>query len=106
MRGLGSDVTQIEMAPRIMIREDDEVSALVQASLEADGVKVLTGHKALSCGVTDGEKWIEVEHEGKTRRIAFDEMIAAVGRAPRLKGLRAGRAGDQDGPGGRDERVS
>lgn len=84
---LGSLVTQIEMAPRIMIREDAEVSALVQASLEADGVKVLTGHKALSCGVTDGEKWIEVEHEGKTQRIAFDEMIAAVGRAPRLKGF-------------------
>lgn len=84
---LGSGVTQIEMAPRIMIREDAEVSALVQASLEADGVKVLTGHKALACGITDGEKWIEVEHEGKTRRIAFDEMIAAVGRAPRLKGF-------------------
>ncbi len=84
---LGSHVTQIEMAPRIMIREDAEVSALVQASLEADGVRVLTGHKALACGVTDGEKWIEVEHQGQTRRIAFDEMIAAVGRTPRLTGF-------------------
>jgi pyruvate/2-oxoglutarate dehydrogenase complex dihydrolipoamide dehydrogenase (E3) component/uncharacterized membrane protein YdjX (TVP38/TMEM64 family) len=84
---LGSSVTQIEMAPRIMIREDEEVSALVKASLEADGVKVLTGHKALSCGVTGGEKWIEVEHDGEKRRIAFDEMIAAVGRSPRLKGF-------------------
>lgn len=84
---LGSDVTQIEMAPRIMIREDEEVSALVRASLESDGVTVLTGHKALSCGVTNGEKWIEVEHDGQTRRIAFDEMIAAVGRAPRLTGF-------------------
>lgn len=84
---LGSDVTQIEMAPRIMIREDAEVSALVQASLQADGVTVLTGHKALACGITDGEKWIEVEHAGTTRRIAFDELIAAVGRAPRLGGF-------------------
>lgn len=84
---LGSDVTQIEMAPRIMIREDEEVSALVRVSLESDGVTVLTGHKALSCGVTDGEKWIEVEHDGQMRRIAFDEMIAAVGRAPRLTGF-------------------
>lgn len=84
---LGSEVTQVEMAPRIMIREDEEVSALVKASLEADGVKVLTGHKALACGVTDGEKWIEVEHEGATLRIGFDELIAAVGRAPRLKGF-------------------
>ncbi|MFZ5749712.1 MAG: FAD-dependent oxidoreductase [Pseudomonadota bacterium] len=84
---LGSSVTQIEMAPRILIREDEEVSALVKASLEADGVTVLTGHTALACGVTDGEKWIEVEHQGRTRRIGFDEMIAAVGRAPRLTGF-------------------
>lgn len=84
---LGSAVTQIEMAPRIMIREDEDVSALIQASLKADGVTVLTSHKALSCGVTDGEKWIEVEHQGETRRIVFDEMIAAVGRTPRLTGF-------------------
>jgi pyruvate/2-oxoglutarate dehydrogenase complex dihydrolipoamide dehydrogenase (E3) component/uncharacterized membrane protein YdjX (TVP38/TMEM64 family) len=82
---LGSQVTQIEMAPRIMGREDPEVSALVQAALERDGVTVLTGHKALACGVTDGEKWIEVDHQGQTRRIAFDDIIAAVGRSPRLQ---------------------
>jgi pyruvate/2-oxoglutarate dehydrogenase complex dihydrolipoamide dehydrogenase (E3) component len=75
------------MAPRIMIREDEEVSALVKGSLEADGVKVLTRHKALSCGVTDGRKWLEVEHQGQTRRIEFDDMIVAVGRAPRLNGF-------------------
>ncbi len=84
---LGSSVTQLEMAPRIMGREDEEVSRMVQASLERDGVTVLTGHKALSCGATDGEKWIEVEHEGARRRIMFDELIAAVGRAPRLGGF-------------------
>ncbi len=84
---LGSQVTLIEMTPRIMIREDEEVSALVQASLSRDGVQVLTGHKALACGVTDGAKWIEVEHDGQKSRIEFDDLIAAVGRAPRLKGF-------------------
>jgi pyruvate/2-oxoglutarate dehydrogenase complex dihydrolipoamide dehydrogenase (E3) component/uncharacterized membrane protein YdjX (TVP38/TMEM64 family) len=84
---LGSQVTQIEMAPRIMIREDEEVSVLAKKSLEADGVTVLTGHKATRCGVTDGEKWIEVEADGATRRIPFDDMIAAVGRSARLKGF-------------------
>ncbi|MGV8988364.1 MAG: dihydrolipoyl dehydrogenase family protein [Cypionkella sp.] len=83
---LGSFVTQIERGPRLMKCEDTEVSAFVQAALERDGVSVLTGHKALACGVTDGEKWIEVEHEDKTSRIIFDDLIAAVGRAPRLKG--------------------
>ena len=84
---LGSAVTQIEMAPRLLVREDEEVSALVRASLEADGVAVLTGHKALACGVTEGERWIEVEHRGEIRRFAFDEIIVAVGRAPRLNGF-------------------
>lgn len=83
---LGSGVTQIEMAPRLMVREDEDAAAEVRASLESDGVEVLTGHKALGCGVSDGKKWIEVEADGETRRIGFDDLIVAVGRAPRLKG--------------------
>jgi len=70
-----------------MIREDEEVSALVKASLEQDGVTVLTDHEAVACGVDAGEKWIEVTQAGETRRIGFDEMIVAVGRAPRLSGF-------------------
>jgi pyruvate/2-oxoglutarate dehydrogenase complex dihydrolipoamide dehydrogenase (E3) component len=46
---LGSQVTQVEMGARILVREDEEVSELAKASLEADGVQVLTGHKALRC---------------------------------------------------------
>ncbi|MGV1046412.1 FAD-dependent oxidoreductase [Limnohabitans sp.] len=46
---LGSHVTQVEMGARIMVREDAEVSELATAALEADGVQVLTGHKALRC---------------------------------------------------------
>ncbi|MEK9617207.1 MAG: FAD-dependent oxidoreductase, partial [Deltaproteobacteria bacterium] len=84
---LGSTVTQIEMAPRIMLREDPEVSEMVQKSLERDGVTVLTNHKAMGCGLTNGEKWIEVEESGEAKRIGFDELIVAVGRAPRLKGF-------------------
>jgi pyruvate/2-oxoglutarate dehydrogenase complex dihydrolipoamide dehydrogenase (E3) component len=75
------------MAPRLMLREDPEVSALVQASLERDGVQVLTGHRALRCGVTDGAKWIELDHAGETRRIGFDALLVAVGRSPRLTGF-------------------
>ena len=82
----GAQVTQVEMAPRIMIREDEEVSALAQASLEADGVAVLTGHKALRCEVVNGEKTLVVEHGGAEQRIAFDQLICAVGRVARLTG--------------------
>ena len=83
---LGSNVTQVEMAPRILIREDEEVSALARAALEADGVSVLTNHKALRCERENSEKHLVVEHEGQTRRIAFDTLVCAVGRSARLKG--------------------
>ena len=83
---LGSQVTQVEMAPRLMIREDEEVSALAKASLEADGVAVLTGHKALRCEVVDGEKTLVVAHGGAEQRIAFDQLLCAVGRVARLTG--------------------
>ncbi|MDD4979508.1 MAG: FAD-dependent oxidoreductase [Gallionella sp.] len=84
---LGSNVTQIEMAPRIMIREDLEVSELARASLTADGVEVLTDHKAVRCEKDGAHKFIVVEHEGESRRIEFDALICAVGRSARLKGF-------------------
>ena len=83
---LGAAVTQIEMGPRIMAREDAEVSELARAALQADGVQVLTGHKALRCERTGDTKAIIVEHAGQERRIEFDAMICAVGRVARLTG--------------------
>ena len=84
---LGSGVTQIEMATRIMIREDIEVSELARDSLSADGVEVLTDHKAIRCEKEGEHKYIVVEHDGETRRIEFDALICAVGRSARLKGF-------------------
>jgi pyruvate/2-oxoglutarate dehydrogenase complex dihydrolipoamide dehydrogenase (E3) component/uncharacterized membrane protein YdjX (TVP38/TMEM64 family) len=83
---LGSQVTQVEMLPRIMMREDEDVSALAQASLERDGVAVLTDHKALRCKREGEEKYIVVEHNGREQRLAFDQLICAVGRSARLEG--------------------
>jgi pyruvate/2-oxoglutarate dehydrogenase complex dihydrolipoamide dehydrogenase (E3) component/uncharacterized membrane protein YdjX (TVP38/TMEM64 family) len=85
---LGSQVTQIEMLPRIMIREDEEVSAFARKALEHDGVTVLTGHKALRCEKRgDGSKAIVVETGGQQRAIEFDVLLCAVGRSARLKGF-------------------
>jgi pyruvate/2-oxoglutarate dehydrogenase complex dihydrolipoamide dehydrogenase (E3) component/uncharacterized membrane protein YdjX (TVP38/TMEM64 family) len=83
---LGSHVTQVEMGTRIMVREDAEVSELAKASLEADGVQVLTGHKALRCELVEGEKTLVVEHAGAEQRIVFDQLLCAVGRVARLQG--------------------
>ena len=83
---LGSVVTQIEMAPRLMLREDSEVSELAREALEHDGVQVLTGHKAVRCEQDGERKFIVVEAQGLERRIEFDQLLCAVGRVARLKG--------------------
>lgn len=83
---LGSHVTQVEMAPRLMLREDEDVSALVRQALAADGVQVLTGHKALRCERVGDSKVLVAEHDGVELRIEFDELICAVGRVARLQG--------------------
>lgn len=83
---LGSAVTQVEMAPRLMGREDPEVSELVATSLRADGVNVLTGHEAVRVEVVDGEKRLIVKRGDEELPIAFDQLLCAVGRSPRVTG--------------------
>ena len=83
---LGSQVTQVEMAPRLMLREDSEVSALVTESLREDGVTVLTGHQAVRAEVVAGEKRLIVKHGEREINLPFDELLCAVGRSPRVIG--------------------
>ncbi len=80
-------VTQVEMAPRLMAREDPEVSELLQRQFEADGVRVLTGHRALRFEQRDSEKWLVAEHEGEEIEIPFDRVLVAVGRKPNVEGF-------------------
>lgn len=84
---LGCQVTQVEMAARLMIREDAEVSALIRERFEAEGVRVLTGHAAKEVVIDSGEKILLCEHQGEQVRIPFDRIIVAVGRKPNVKGF-------------------
>lgn len=83
---LGSRVTQVEMTPRILLREDAEVADLVAASLRADGVELLPGHEAVRAEIVAGEKRLVVRHDGREIAIPFDELLCAVGRSPRVEG--------------------
>jgi len=82
----GAKVTQVEMLPRLMIREDPEVSELVAARFRQEGVDVLLNHKAMRFVVEKGEKTLIAEHEGREVRIPFDAVLVAVGRVANLKG--------------------
>ena len=83
---LGSQVIQVQQAPRVMMREDEEVSDLARKALEADGVQVFTGHKAIRCERNGNNKVLVVEYQGQEQRIEFDILLCAVGRVARLTG--------------------
>ena len=85
---LGAQVTQIEMADRLLLREDAEVSQHVREALQADGVRVLTSHQALRCERQGDEKMLVTMAQGKAQElaIAFDLLVCAVGREARLQG--------------------
>lgn len=76
----GAEVTIIEMLPRILIREDDEVSAFISDRLSEEGVRVLVNHKATAFRESEGRKTIVCEHDGKEIIIEFDEVLLALGR--------------------------
>jgi dihydrolipoamide dehydrogenase len=83
---LGAKVTQVEMLPRILSKEDPEFSDLVAQRFRDEGIDVLVNHKAKQVLVENGEKIVVVEHEGKEKRVACDEILCAVGRAANTQG--------------------
>lgn len=83
---LGSRVTQVEMQPRLMAREDAEFSALVERRFRGDGIEVRTGTRALRIETTDGQPALMVAGPEGESAIPFDRILVAVGRRPRLSG--------------------
>ncbi|AMV70518.1 bifunctional TVP38/TMEM64 family protein/FAD-dependent oxidoreductase [Desulfuromonas carbonis] len=76
----GTRVTQVEMAPRLMGREDDDVAAFIRSRFEAEGVRVVTGHAAKAVEVRDDDKVLVCDHHGERVEIGFDAILVAVGR--------------------------
>lgn len=87
---LGAQVTQVQRQPRLLPREDEDVSALVRQSLEDSGVQVLCEHHTMRCetvlnaGVKEKRLWLECA--GENISLEFDDLIIAVGRTARLDG--------------------
>ena len=82
----GSQVTQVEMLPRLLPREDPEIAEMVMQRFRAEGIDVRVGHRAKEFRLENGKKVLVVEHEGEESRIEFDEVLVAVGRAARTQG--------------------
>ena len=84
---LGVEVTQIEMLPRILLREDPEISEMVQQKFSDEGVQVLTAHTAKRFIKREGKDYLVAENKDGEVEIEFDALIVAVGRSPRSGGF-------------------
>ena len=84
---LGSEVTLVEMAPQILIREDEEVIRLVTDKFQQEGIRVLTNHKAKAFTREHGWQVLVCEADGKEVRIPFDQVIVALGRKANVTGF-------------------
>jgi pyruvate/2-oxoglutarate dehydrogenase complex dihydrolipoamide dehydrogenase (E3) component/uncharacterized membrane protein YdjX (TVP38/TMEM64 family) len=84
---LGSQVTQVEQAPRLLMREDADASDLVTARFRAEGIDLRLNHTAKRIERVAGEKVLIAEHEGGEVRIPFDALLVAVGRQANLTGF-------------------
>ncbi|MGE4233098.1 MAG: dihydrolipoyl dehydrogenase [Bacteriovoracia bacterium] len=83
----GSEVTLVEMAPRILIREDDDVCDFVNEKFKKEGVRLLTSHTAKAFDVAGDVKILVCESNGKEVRVEFDEVLIALGRKANVKGF-------------------
>jgi pyruvate/2-oxoglutarate dehydrogenase complex dihydrolipoamide dehydrogenase (E3) component/uncharacterized membrane protein YdjX (TVP38/TMEM64 family) len=81
---LGSATTVVEALPRLLAREDDEVSEAMRATLTADGVTVITGASVRSFE-QGGQSRLAVLADGQS--VSFDRVVVAVGRRPRTRGF-------------------
>lgn len=83
---LGSRVVLVEMAPRLLVREDPDVSEAVMARFLQDGVDLRVGHTAKEFIIENGEKVLLAEHQAESVKIPFDQALIAIGRAANIQG--------------------
>jgi pyruvate/2-oxoglutarate dehydrogenase complex dihydrolipoamide dehydrogenase (E3) component len=91
-RRFGSDVTIVEVGPRLIPREDEDVSQGVQAFLEREGIDVRLNAKCLSLAQQDGSIVMTLDCEG-SREARGSHLLVATGRRPNTDDLGLDRAG-------------
>lgn len=84
LRRFGSEVTIVEMADRLLPREDPAVGGLIAKALEEDGVALRLGSAAKEVAIADGRRVVQLEAGGE---VAGRELLVAIGRIPRVHGL-------------------
>ncbi len=83
-QNLGSEVTIVEMASRIMAKEDEDVAIEVTKHLEKDGIKILTSTKLEKFSKENNQN---IAHLADGSKLIFDQVLLAIGRRPNTTGF-------------------
>lgn len=91
---LGVKIHIVEMLDRILFREDKEVAAVLEKTLQKEGIDILSGKKAVKFAKSNDLVIVTLEDKnGKKEEISAENVLVAVGRAPNLDGLSLEAAG-------------
>jgi dihydrolipoamide dehydrogenase len=94
-RRFGSEVTLIELLPRLVPNEDDAISAELEKSFKKRGIAVRTGTKVTSAKAGAGGVTIEMQAGDRNESLTVEKLLVATGRGPVTDGLGAAEAGLQ-----------
>jgi dihydrolipoamide dehydrogenase len=83
----GCQVTQVQRASHLLVREDTDVIDIVQAQFEKEGIQLLTNHQAVRVEQRQHDKCLICEHQGQEVVVPFDEILVAVGRVANVSGF-------------------
>lgn len=97
---LGSEVTIIDVAERLLAREDVELSAELTDALRAEGLTVRTGTEVQSVARGEGGKVVRCNGPEGAQELVVDEVLVAIGRQPNVHDLTLENAGVDYGRGG------
>jgi dihydrolipoamide dehydrogenase len=87
-RRFGTEVTIVELLPRLVPNEDEAVSAELEKSFRKQGIKALTGTKVTKAAVTPNGVDVEAQDAaGKTQKMSAELLLVATGRGPVTAGL-------------------
>ncbi len=92
-RRFGSEVTVIELAPRLIAREDEDISRTVADFLKEEGIDVRVDSKVVGVGKQGNSIAVKVELAGKISQVVGTHVLVAIGRRPNTDDLGLDKAG-------------
>ncbi len=95
-RMYGVEVTVVELLPRLLPNEDEDISPLLQRAFDGQGIKVLTGTGVTGIETRQGGLTVKVEKDGQEQSLECEKVLVAIGVQPNVEDLGLESTGNRD----------